>query len=209
MADVKCMFHQIEVDSQDEDALKFLWWKDGNLEEEPQVYRMTVHLFGAASSPSCACFSVKQATEMFASEYSTQVVEAVKNGFYVDDLLISLSSEEEARSLALDVTNMLAKAGFTLTKWLSNMEEVLANFPCNQCSELVQQLPSEGVKKRVLGVEWDDKEDNLQVKVEIFPRPITRRGMLSTIHSVFDPLGFVAPVTIKAKLLMRRLNDCD
>ena len=116
---------------------------------------------------------------------------------------------EEARSLALDVTSMLAKAGFTLTKWLSNKKEVLADFLCDQCSELVQQLPSEGVKERVLGVEWDVKEDKLQVKVEILPRPITRRGILSTIHSMFDPLGFLAPVTIEAKLLMRRLNDYD
>ena len=57
VADVRCMFHQIKVATQDRDALRFLWWKDGVLENDFQVYRMTVHLFGAASSPSCACFS--------------------------------------------------------------------------------------------------------------------------------------------------------
>lgn len=31
-------------------------------------------------------------------------------------------------------------------------------------------------------------------------KPYTRRGILSTINSVYDPLGFLAPVLIKGKL---------
>ena len=77
---------------------------------------MKVHLCGAASSPSCACFSLRQAADLFGPEYSKQAMEAVKTGFYVDDLLISVFSVKEAKTLATDVTNMLVKAGFTLTK---------------------------------------------------------------------------------------------
>ena len=61
----------------------------------------------------------------------------------------------------------------------------------------------------MLGVEWDIKEGKFRVKVDILPRPLTRRGILSMIHSLFDPLGFLAPITIEPKLLLRRLNDCD
>ena len=194
---------------QDRDALRFLWWKDGVLENDPQVYRMTVHLFGAASSPSCACFSLRQAAEMFGSDFSKQAREAVNNGFYVDDLLISVASVEVARMLAHEMTSMLAKAGFTLTKWISNHEEALANILQDQCSKLVQELPSDDKRERVLGVEWDIKEDKFLVKVDILPRLLTRRGILSMIHSLFESLGFLAPITIEPKLLLRRLNDCD
>lgn len=37
-------------------------------------------------------------------------------------------------------------------------------------------------------------------------KPYTRRGILSTIYSVYDPLGFLAPVLIKGKLMLRELT---
>ncbi len=38
-----------------------------------------------------------------------------------------------------------------------------------------------------------------------------RRGVLSTINSLFDPLGFAAPVVIQGRLLLRALTteSCD
>ena len=33
-----------------------------------------------------------------------------------------------------------------------------------------------------------------------------RRGILSTVYSLFDPLGFIAPYTIKKKLLLQMLS---
>lgn len=37
-------------------------------------------------------------------------------------------------------------------------------------------------------------------------KPFTRRGVLSTVNSVFDPLGFLAPITIPGRLLLRELT---
>ena len=51
MADIKAIFHQARV----VDFLRFLWWLDIN--QELVEYRMTVHLFGAVSSPSCTSSS--------------------------------------------------------------------------------------------------------------------------------------------------------
>ncbi len=59
MADIEAMFHQVKVPAEHRDALSFLWWKDGDLEQEPEIYRMTVHLFGGAWSPSCASFALR------------------------------------------------------------------------------------------------------------------------------------------------------
>ncbi len=53
------MFHQFSVSPEGRNYLRFLWWEGGQLEREPQEYRMTVHLFGAASSPGCANFGLK------------------------------------------------------------------------------------------------------------------------------------------------------
>ena len=34
-------------------------------------------------------------------------------------------------------------------------------------------------------------------------RAMTRRGIVSAVYSIFDPLGFIAPYVIKAELLLR------
>ncbi|XP_073711060.1 uncharacterized protein [Misgurnus anguillicaudatus] len=59
MCDVERMFHQFHVAKEHQDFLRFLWWDEGYLDSKPSVYRMKVHLFGAASSPGCSNFGFK------------------------------------------------------------------------------------------------------------------------------------------------------
>lgn len=58
MCDIERMFHQFHVAKEHQDYLRFLWWDDGNLDSKPSVYRIKVHLFGAASSPGCSNFGL-------------------------------------------------------------------------------------------------------------------------------------------------------
>lgn len=55
MGDVKAMFHQVKVSEENKVYLRFLWWPQGNLEQNLEEHRMTTHLFGAVSLPSVAC----------------------------------------------------------------------------------------------------------------------------------------------------------
>lgn len=59
MKDIKAMFHQVGVSDEHVDYLRFLWWPQGNLEKDLEEHRMTVHLFGAVSSPSVACYALR------------------------------------------------------------------------------------------------------------------------------------------------------
>ena len=52
LADIECMFHQVRVPPDNQDAFRLLWWPGGDLNQQPVDYRMKVHLFGATSSPS-------------------------------------------------------------------------------------------------------------------------------------------------------------
>ena len=60
LCDIEQMFHQFRMNHKDRNYLRFLWWPDKNYWKDPIEMRMCVHLFGAASSPGCANFGLKQ-----------------------------------------------------------------------------------------------------------------------------------------------------
>ena len=102
------MFHQVKVNNEDKNALKFLWWKECDFTKQPDVCRMTVHLFGSKSSPSCASFALRHTAELFKDQYSARAVKAVQRNFYVDDFLFSATTLEEGRSTTREVAQMLS-----------------------------------------------------------------------------------------------------
>lgn len=125
MADIEAMFHQVKLAVEDVDFLRFLWWPGGESTKEPITFRMTVHLFGAVSSPSCVCYALKQIAKDNEADFPSEVIETVNNNFYVDDCLKSVPSEEVAISMVKNLTSLSQKGGFRLAKWISNIRKVL------------------------------------------------------------------------------------
>ena len=76
VADIEAMFHQVLVDPKDQDALRYLWWPNDDLLQEPIQFRMRVHLFGATSSPSCASFSLRRTAEDNRGTYDEVVIDS-------------------------------------------------------------------------------------------------------------------------------------
>lgn len=64
-----------------------------------------------------------------------------------------------------------------------------------------------GLHKESLGLYWDMKTDTFTFKVTANDQPYTHRGVLSVVNSLFNPLGFVAPVTIRGRALLRELTE--
>lgn len=57
--------------------------------------------------------------------------------------------------------------------------------------------------ERALGVRWFAESDELGFEIKRLHRPETKRGILSTVCSLYDPLGFAAPVTLAARSLIQ------
>ena len=129
MSDVEAMFHQVNVKPDDCSALRFLWWPNGDLTLEPEEYMMTVHLFGGVSSPSCANYALQKTADDNKANFAAEIVSSVKRNFYVDDCLKSVKSDEDAIRQVRDLTELLKKGGFRLTKWLSNSRTVVESVP--------------------------------------------------------------------------------
>ena len=213
VADIEAMFHQVLVDPKDCDSLRFLWWPDGDLTKEMKEYRMVKHLFGATSSPRVVNFCLRKTAQLHQEEFDKEVIETVNRDMYVDDMMKSTSTTEKAISLASQLRTLLEKGGFRLTKWYSNDREVMATIPESERAKSVvnlelEQLPTESA----LGLKWNIEEDKFVWEVmekmleRVSQKPVTRRGIVSAVYSLFDPLGFIAPYAMKAKLLLQTLS---
>ena len=206
IADIEAMFYQVRVPPSDCDALRFLWWPEGNLSGEPVEYEMRVHLFGGASSPSCANFALKKTAKDNQTDFSPKVIETVERNFYVDDCLKSVGREDEAVDLARQLRELLARGGFKLTKWLSNSRKVMESLPESERASILKSLDfNSWAVERALGVQWNISSDQFGFKIVIKDRPATRRGILSIVSSIYDPLGFAAPFIFQAKLILQDL----
>ena len=206
-SDIRAMFHQIRVEPKDANALIFLWWPSGDLNVEPVDHRMEVHLFGATSSPSCASFCLRQVARDFGHLHDPLTSDIVTNSFYADDCLVSFKSEEEATRIVEKLTQLLKKGGFYLTKWATNNPKVLSSISEKERSAELQNLEfHEASNQRVLGIQWILKEDEFAFNVLLPLKSLTRRGVLSAISTLFDSLGFVAPITLEPKLLLQDLR---
>ena len=206
-ADIGAMFHQVRVHERDCDALRFLWWPNGVMNDEPSCYRMQVHLFGATLSPSCAAHALKRTADDHANLFKPEVLATVQRNFYVDDCDKSVPKEEKAIKLALDLQSLMKMGGFRLTKWLSNSRKVLCAIPESERAPSVVSLnPCDALPTdRALGINRDVNEDQIKFVVKVADRPLTRRGILSIVSSIFDPLELVSPITLRAKTIIQHL----
>ncbi len=59
--------------------------------------------------------------------------------------------------------------------------------------------------ERALEVQWCVEADEFQFRVVVKKNSLTRRGDLSTVASVYDPLGFVASFLLVGKQILQEL----
>jgi hypothetical protein len=139
-------------------------------------------------------------------KYGKDVAEVVRRNFYVDDLLKSTATDEEAIDLALKLIDMLAEGGFRLTKFLSNRKDVLKAIPVKERATPTLDLDLDQLPiNRTLGLSWDAQTDEFYFSSIRTDKPATKRGILSVISSLFDPLGFLGPFILPVKILLQEL----
>ena len=208
MADIQSMFYQVKVPVKQRSFLRFLWWNEGNLDSEITNHEMSVHLFGAVSSPSSSNYALRKAALNNSSWYGNDAVAEIMKNFYVDDLLKSVENEEYAKDLIKRIQKMCSAGGFNLKKFISNYKLVLMSIPENhrrkgvKDADLVnEELPTESA----IGVHWNVEKDQLCFKLNLKAGNITRRGMLSTLSSFYDSLGLASPFILRDRKILQDL----
>ncbi|XP_044760787.1 uncharacterized protein LOC123318236 [Coccinella septempunctata] len=197
--DVREMFHRIMVREQDRSSQRLLW---RNLEtsKNPEVFELNVMTFGAKFSPACAQFVKNYNAQRYAEQ---EVQDTIIQKFYVDDFVES--KETEAIEIIEKVKGTMSLAGFEVVNWLSNSE--LVQNISNDADE-DKNISEEVTIQRVLGIWWNTQIDELSFKIEMEKfhgiKP-TKRNILKSVMSIFDPLGMISYIVVKGKILMQHI----
>ncbi|XP_014676616.1 PREDICTED: uncharacterized protein LOC106816503 [Priapulus caudatus] len=210
MVDVEQMFYCFSVSESDRNFLRFFWYENNDPNKALIEYRMNKHVFGNSPSPAVASYGLRRTVAECESEFGSDVKQFVEKDFYVDDGLTSVATPAEAVSLLQRTQKALATAGIRLHKISSNSREVLDAFPPGDIARDLKnlELGSDDVPmQRSLGMCWDLQTDSFMFEVSRHFKPYTRRGVLSTINRLFDPLGLLSPVTIRGKLMLRDMIE--
>ena len=211
-ADLKQAFLQIWIREADRNFLQFHWIKDVYT-QEIKVFRFTRALFGLVQSPFILGATIKHHLQKMREKYP-DVTSEIERELYVDDLIHGEYTVEKGKRFKPVACDIFKDANFVLHKWHSNVPELeeVSNEEVNserdEKSYAKQKLittPTSDV--RLLGIPWDKKDDTLSIRIPQLDVIDTKRGVLKYLASIYDPLGFLSPITLKGKLIFRDLCD--
>ncbi|XP_055634288.1 uncharacterized protein LOC129774553 [Toxorhynchites rutilus septentrionalis] len=203
-ADIEKMYRQISIHPDDRPLQRLLW--RFNKDDPISEYELTTVTYGLSSSSFLATRTLHQLAED-EGELFTLAARALKRDFYVDDFIRGEDSIENAIKLREQMDDLLKHGGFTLRKWCSNHPEVVDGIPEeNLATQSCQTFDSKEMIK-TLGICWDPKSDQFQFDIDpsVNNEPITKRKILSSIARLYDPLGLIAPILVRAKILLQQL----
>ena len=206
IGDISKMYHSIDIHLPDQMVHLFLW-RDFQLDNEPDTYAMTVVNMGDKPSATIAQIALRKTAEREAKQYP-ESAQIILDNSYMDDVLGGAKGDAQGKKRMSEISEILAKAGFIIKEWI--YPGCQRQHSTSKDQRQVQLLM--GVKESeekptesVLGMIWNIESDTLCITHNGIKDIFTMRSVLSTINSIYDPLGLLTPLTIRAKIVMRKL----
>ncbi|XP_057329785.1 uncharacterized protein LOC130670399 [Microplitis mediator] len=200
ITDIVKMFRQIKVHEDDWDLQRILW-----LDQDLTIraYQLTTVTYGTRSAPYLACRVLKQLVADEGANYPL-AVDTILKGSYVDDISGGAETLEQLKNIATQLNDMCLSACLPLDKWKSNHPQFSPPSISTQQEQPIHTF--EDLTSKILGITWHPHEDIFSFQGNISFKPaITKRAILSEVAQLFDPLGLISPVIIRAKILMQQL----
>nr|XP_034836272.1 uncharacterized protein LOC117992671 [Maniola hyperantus] len=203
MADIRQMYRQILVSDTHRDYQRIVW-RSGP-DQVLQEYRLNTVTYGVSSAPFLACRTIKQLTEDEGSKFP-RAKRILASDIYVDDVVTGCDTLDNALEVKSQIIQLFSLGQFQLRKWASNEPGLLSDLPPEDCLFDPKAFSDgETPTLKVLGLKWDPATDAFLFEVKSSNQLCTKRNILSELARIFDPLGFLSPLTIKAKCFLQRL----
>ncbi len=207
--------------------LRFVWVSDIHQEPKVTVLRFTRVVFGVSSSPFLLNTTIKHHVQKYASQYP-ELVRDLLQSIYVDDIIFGADDEESAFDLYVRSKDILRSGSFNLRKFITNSpalqiqidkaEGIAAPEPAYGPLEetyaksvLGNTQPVSSAEHKILGICWDVTSDRFIFNFDDIEQASkmepTKRNVISLAGRFYDPLGFLALVTIRPKVLFQKLCE--
>lgn len=199
-SDIARAFHQISIAPKDRDVVRFLWLRDPAKppsKENLCVYRFRRMAFGVVASPFLLTATIRHHLREYPNEFSQRIEEDL----YADNLITSLPRTVSGEKFYRVVKECFADMSMNISQWMTDCAELRRSFSAEDAVPGAQQM--------VLGLEWNTDRMELSVRTPRLPltgcEVITKRNVLREMATVYDPLGWVSPVVLMARLFLRRV----
>lgn len=195
VGDIEKMYKQIRVAEDQQHLLLVLWPNErtGKIE----TYALTTVTFGVSNAP-CTAIKVLETLANEVKEKYPLAASAIEDNFYMDDAMSGADTDNKAINLYDELKISFKSAGFNIRKFVSNSSEFLKHVPDEDKELGYNQF------LKALGVVWCPANDTFELKFDLNDDIVpTKRGLVSQIASLFDPLGIISPVITKAKIIIQ------
>ncbi|KMQ87989.1 hypothetical protein RF55_12602, partial [Lasius niger] len=201
-SDIEKMYRQILVHENDRDLQRILWRSD--VRQEMSEFQLNTVTYGLACAPFLAVRTLRQLAEDDADRFPRGSSVLLRD-VYVDDVLTGADTIDEALKIQTELLQLCKAGGFPLRKWTSNVRELIETIPEDDRAQIVpRSWSSEEENHSTLGLLWNPEADCFSFAVS---RPdegaVTKRSILAQTARLFDPLGWLTPVTIRDKITIQ------
>ncbi|WKX89272.1 hypothetical protein Q1695_008712 [Nippostrongylus brasiliensis] len=198
ISDVEKAFLQVHLQTCDRDATRCLWVHDITkplITENTVTYRFTRVTFGLNCSPFLLGATIAEHLE---HTEDRKMAALIKNNIYVDNLVITASSVEEAVQRCEKARRIFAEIGMNLREFRTNAKEVNDRLPSDKLSG--------STTPKVLGLKWNSEKDTIDLECHYPDKTVvTKRTVSEQVAAVYDPLGWLTPLTVRAKIFLQSL----
>ena len=206
IGDITKMFHSIDIPIHDQMTHLFLW-RNLDVTVKPRTYAMTVVNMGDRPASAIAQTALRMTAEEAKEDFPAASDLLIRNS-YMDDIPGSAATKEEGTRLMLEAEQILNEKGFKMKNWTFSGQKRGKERSKDQAA--VQELLKSDMGNeigKVLGMGWEPEEDIIQFPLTSLDEETetTKRRCLSLTCSIFDPVGLLTPVTVTAKIVLRKI----
>ncbi len=198
-ADLERAFLQVSLRPDQRDLTRFIWVKDLTkppTQENLVVYRFARVPFGTVSSP----FLLQATIERLFKDSTNPVVQKLAGRMYVDNVITTLDTIEEVQAFYTASKELFNSASMNLREYTTNCADAKSFIPSKD--------QAQNLRPKILGIIWDVETDTLRLsapKIDKHKGWPTKRTVMSTVASAYDPLQWLAPAVFSGRLFVQEL----